>query len=363
MNYRTLLTPIFFAALQATAQTPASPSPPSPVLTQPPVSISAIQTVSIRLREPAGNNGEVGRHSDNASPHSVASAGFSHFEVIDERADTGRIGIHTCVPDFGRNYDRQLVLEDPTGHSAAGEISTWLNSRFAHAGSSYTALVILRTLWLSDANYARAEYLRHPERRLERTHIRLKAEIYSLRDGRYYPVLRFDTLQTAMKRRIIQQRSPYVEWGRDLAAILDALADSASRVTPGNEEDNRWVALADIREFNASRFHAPINDNRPAPGVYANFEEFRNNTPSIQNFEIKVENNERVLYIRESGATYYKHDAWGYSDGKDIFIMRDGVLCPAWKEGKAFYLPTAQRNSYFAQRSIFFVDMDSGELY
>ena len=338
MHYRTLLTLFLLAAMNATAQSP--------------VSLSAIHAVQIRLRPPSESRPRDGQPSDNGSPDSVASHGYSHFEVIDERTDTGRIGIHTCTPDFGRNYDRQLVFE----HSTAGEIAGYLNNRFARSGSPYTALVILRTLWLSDANYVRAEYLRHPERRLERTHIRLKAEIYAIRDDRYIPVLRFDTLQTAMKRRIIEERSPYFEWGGNLAAILDVLADSACSVTPGKEEENRSVALADIREFNASRFHAPIGDNRPARGVYANFEEFRNNTPSIQNFEIRLEDHQRVLYLQESGATYYSHNAWGYSDGKDIYIMRDGILHPAWKEGNAFYLPAGQHD-------IFFVDMDTGDIY
>ena len=337
MHYRTLLTPLLFAAMPSVAQIP--------------VSISALHPIAIRLQQP---------YCD--------SSAFSHFEVLDERADTSRIGIHTCVPDFGRNYDRQLVFD----RSAAAELSGYLNRRFARAGSSYTALVILRTLWLSDANYIRAEYLRHPERRLERTHIRMKAELYAIRDGRYIPVLRFDTLQTAMKKRILQERSPYFEWGANLALLLDELVDSASALAQDKVEASRSVNLDDIREFNASRFHAPIDEDLPARGVYASFEEFRNNTPSIQHFEIKLENHERVLYIQESGATYYTHDVWGYCDGKDIYIMRDGVLCPAWKEGKAFYLPAAAATAHslteirgrdYKQRSIYFVDMDTGDIY
>ncbi|HTR27761.1 MAG TPA: hypothetical protein VMH27_00725 [Puia sp.] len=322
MYYRTLLTLFLFAAIHAVAQTP--------------VSLSALHPVAIRLR-----------------PAEMDSSAFSHFEVLDERADTGRIGIHTCIPDFGRNYDRQLVFS----HSAATELAGYLNSRFARAGSPYTALVILRTLWLSDANYVRAEYLRNPERRMERTHIRLKAEVYAFQDGRYIPLLRFDTLQTAMKKRILQERSPYFEWGVNLTELLDNLVDSASALARGKAMANRRVDLDDIREFNASRFNAPIDDNLPARGVYASFEEFRNNTPSIQHFEIKVENHQRVIYIQESGATYYTHDAWGYCDGKDFYIMRDGVLCPAWKEGKAFF------SKEFKQPRIYFVDMDTGDIY
>jgi len=349
MHYRTLLTPLLMLALDTVAQSPAP--------------LSGLHAVTIRLR-PAHST----RQTPPASVTPTPSPGFSHFEVIDERADTSRIGIHTCIPDFGRNYDRQLIFTQ----SAAGELADYLNRHYTRPGAPYTALVILRTLWLSDANYVRAEYLRHPECRLERSHIRLKAEIYAIRDGRYIPVLRFDTLQTAMRKRILEERSAYYEWGLNLTLLMNDLADSASRLTPGKEKDNRWVGLEDIREFNASRFNAPIDDDRPARGVYANFEEFRNNAPSIQDFEIKLENHERLLYIRESGNAYYTHEAWGYSDGKDIYVMRDGILCPAWKEGKAYYLPasaatanslTVSHDRDYKQRSIYSIDMDTGDIY
>jgi hypothetical protein len=341
MRHRTLLTPLLFLALPAAAQSP----PP----------LSTLHAVTIRLR-----------NISNASINPAPFAGFNHFEVIDERADTGRIGIHTCIPDFGRNYDRQLIFDRPAG----SQIEDFLNRHYTRPQARYAALVILRTLWLSDANYNRAEYLRDPEHGHERTHIRLKAEIYAIRDGRYIPVLRYDTLQTIMKKRILEERSPYYEWGLNLTLLLNDLADSASRLTSAKEESSRWVALQDIQRFNASRFNAPIGDDLPARGVYVTFEEFRNNTPSIQNFEIKLENHERLLYIRESGNTFYSHEVWGYCDGKDIYVMRDGILCPAWKEGKAFYVPAAMatansrtETSDYKQRSIYFIDMDTGDIY
>jgi hypothetical protein len=343
MQHRTLLTPLLLLALDGMAQSPAP--------------LSGLHAVTIQLR-----------HTADPAPSLTHSAGFSHWEVIDERADSTRIGIHTCIPDFGRNYDRQLIFARSTGSEIAG----YLNRHYARPGAPYSALVVLRTLWLSDANYNRAEWLRHPERRFERSHIRLKAEIYAIRNDRYIPVLRFDTLQTAMRKRILEQRSAYYEWGLNLGLLMNGLADSASRLAPGKEEDNRWVGLEDIRRYNASRLDAPIDDGRPARGVYANFEEFRNNTPSIQNFEIKLENHERLIYIRESGTTYYTHEVWGYSDGKDIYVMRDGILFPAWKEGRAFYLPAAAaiansmmepRERDYKQRSIYFIDMDTGDIY
>jgi hypothetical protein len=260
---------------------------------------------------------------------------FGHFEVIDLRPDTARIGVHTNIPAFGRPHDRQLIFR----RSAAIELADYLNRHFTTPGSPLTALIILRSLWLTDANYIREEMVRDPDRRFEKTHIRFKAEIYAVRDNRYLPVLRFDTLQ-ATKKTIYYStlQSPYSDWNENLVAIVDELADSCSRVVAQKKDQGHWIGIEEIRQFNASRFEAPIGNSIPlVRGVYASFEEFRNNSPSIQDFEVKMEKNKRLLYIRESGKVYYSHSAWGYCDGKEIFIMRDGMLCPAWKEGKAFY--------------------------
>src|ERR1700722_7601201 len=128
MHYRTLLTPLLFLALYSTAQSP--------------ISVSALNAVSVRIRQPHHPFSDARSSAGTDTP---SSPGFSHFEVLDERADTGRIGIHTCIPDFGHNYDRQLIFD----RSAAKETAEYLNHYFTRPESPYTALVILRTLWLS----------------------------------------------------------------------------------------------------------------------------------------------------------------------------------------------------------------------
>src|ERR1700722_19987354 len=115
-----------------------------------------------------------------------AACPFSHYQVIDARPDTARIGIHAFIPTLGSQHNRQLVFRQP----AASEIASFLNARFTRADAPYTALIILRNLWLSDANYRREEKLKNPAILHERTHIRLKAEIYAVRDSLFTPVMR-----------------------------------------------------------------------------------------------------------------------------------------------------------------------------
>ena len=301
---------------------------------------SALPSVTINLKEPGPISGTV----------------FRHFEVIDQRSDTTRIGVHTFWPTFGHPRDRQLTFHSPASTEIAGYLNTW----FTRPDAPFTALVVLRSLWLSDASYLREEVKKDPNKLYERTHIRFKAEIYAVRDSQYMPIFRFDTLQAYKNSNLYRSVTTFYDlWDRDLTAIVATMADSASLLTAVKVGHARLLHLEDILEFNRTRFYTPISNNASlTPGVYVSFEEFRNNAPSIRDFEIKKENNTRVLYIKEAGGSswYYSHDVWGYCDGKAIYVMRDGILRQAWKEGNAYYF-------YGNADKQLAIDMDTGGVY
>ncbi|HEX3934983.1 MAG TPA: hypothetical protein VHW43_09925 [Puia sp.] len=261
---------------------------------------------------------------------------FSHFEVIDERADTARIGIHNFDPIFAHSRNRQLVFRHPAGMT----IAEYLNTRFARPGAPYSALIILRNLWLSDANFIKEDKVKNPNIMEQRTHIRLKAEIYAFKDSFYIPLIRYDTIQTYKRGNTYNNLTTYYAlWDKDLSAVLSDMADSAAGLAPVKAEHSRHLQREDILQFNRSRFDATITGTASrTPGVYTSFEEFRNNAPSILHFEIQREKKDQLLYIQDAnGSFYYSHDAWGYCDGRSVFIMRDGKLYQLWKEGNAFY--------------------------
>jgi len=355
---------------------------PTPIRAQD-SSIASLPVVKIRLNRPDGIAAIASRSL------------FRHFEVIDERPDTARIGIHTTWSMIGNTYNRQLVF----GRSTVRELSSYLDKHFARPDAPYTALVILRTLWLSDANYIREELDKGDEKDIdkltERTHIRLKAEVYATRDSLYIPVFRYDTLHNTRKKSLLL-RSPYAAWDEDLADLITGLADSASLVTVRKEGHSRLIRRDEIHKYNQSRHpYVPgCGDAMLNRGVYTSFEEFKNNGPSIKDFEIKKDKKSSLLYIKDgTGASYYSRTAWGLYDGKHIFIMKDGELCPAWKEGESIYFlgeaykestgmryeipspygsiplnnqhPSVTPGHYYnyKQRCIYTLDMETGAVY
>ena len=284
------------------------------------VSLSTLPSVTIDLKK---------------SGPTLPSA-FRHFDVIDQRSDTARIGIHTFVPTIGRASNHQLVFAGPATASVAG----FLNNYFTNPNAHWSALIVLRNLWLSDANYLKEDKVKDENVLSHKTHIRLKVEIYACNDSVYIPILRFDTLQTYKNTNQYKNWSSYYSlWEDDLTAVLSEMADSISGLAPARIENGRRLHQDDILQFNLSRFETAITATRShTAGVYTSFQEFRDNTPSLQNFEIQELKGDRLIYIKDAnGISQYCHDAWGYCDGKTIFIMRDGKLYPLWQEGKAFY--------------------------
>jgi hypothetical protein len=252
--------------------------------------------------------------------------------------------------------NRQLILAAPTdpippSSAITGQtgspsttvtaiaIADYLNSHFASPRGTSVALIVLRTLWLSDANYIREEKIKDPDRGDDKTKIRLKVEVYAVKDAVYTPLIRYDFHQTSTS-------ASYKHFGKDLAAMLDDLADTASNLAARQLAHGLRLSLDDILQFNQSRYEAAITKDGPlVKGVYNSFEEFKDNAPSIRDYEIKKEKKKSILYLKDgNGHSYYCHNAWGYCDGNAIYVMKDGTLEPAWREGKAWYFLSGTDN-------------------
>ena len=235
---------------------------------------------------------------------------FSHFEVIDARPDTSFIGVHTETLMLPMTRLRQLILKG----SVARAIPDYLNKYFSNSAPPYKVLIVIRKLWISDVTYSyrERESIEDLNIKDDKFNIRLRAEIYVSGDKPYYvPVLRYDSL-------IVSAKNGYDRIGNVLSGLLQNLADTLS--------------VTDI-DFPIFR------DRVLVKGVYANFDEFRNNAPSIKDYEIGTEKKKSVLYTRDpSGHSYYNHNAWGVCDGKNLYVMLEGYVFAIFREQNAFYL-------------------------
>jgi len=299
---------LVFTLFHATAQSLDTDSIGSP--------LAVYRPITIKLQDPL-------------TRHTVYSP-FRHFEILDQRPDTTRIGFRVYNALIGHG-NRQMVLAG----QASLELSNYLDTHIAGKTSPYTALIVIRALWLSDGTYTLAEISKDTGNLANiKTKIRLKAEVYAERAGIYTPIFRFDS--TRMSKTYL-----YSVVGRDLAGMLNTLADSAAILLDRLGNDGKQLTLNEISHFNQSRFNPVICSGNIVlnSGVYRDFQEFKDNAPSIHNFETTRDKDRLLLYLKQNdGTSYYTRGAWGYCDGKTIYVMKDGMLVPVWKEGKAFYL-------------------------
>jgi hypothetical protein len=75
-------------------------------------------------------------------------------------------------------------------------------------------------------------------------------------------------------------------------------------------------------------------------GVYANVEEFRNNQPSIAQYEIAKDKGAELALSTPDGNGHfvYTHTAWGFCDGNQVFVMMDGNVFPVVRGHHQFYV-------------------------
>ncbi|WP_153799692.1 hypothetical protein [Foetidibacter luteolus] len=84
-----------------------------------------------------------------------------------------------------------------------------------------------------------------------------------------------------------------------------------------------------------------ITDTQYYSGVYLNFEEFKNNQPSIPYVIAKVDEKDSVsfiIYKQLSDSTFEKiESAWGICIRNEIYVLDKGLLIPIEKKDTSFF--------------------------
>lgn len=75
-------------------------------------------------------------------------------------------------------------------------------------------------------------------------------------------------------------------------------------------------------------------------GIYASIHEFRNNQPSVFNYQVEPDVNGLLqLYLKDAaGQLYFSRKMWGYCDGQQCYVMMNGNLFPIIPVHHAFYV-------------------------
>jgi hypothetical protein len=247
---------------------------------------------------------------------------FDSIRVLDFRRDTSRIGLISS----GRNTQDEVLF-----HTAAGDqLGRYLDDGYSSPQGSQSLLVVVKDLWIADPN--ESTYIGHS---LWNIYFRFEAYLKE-KDG-YIPLTYLDTTVHRIRGYSLQTVAAH-----ELAELIDVFMDKvAAGDRTGDWAEKRRVSYNQIDSFSRTRFdYAMDTVTRPVKGVYANLEEFKNNAPSILQYDVSKDKsgNVELRIPDESGHLYYTHTVWGFCDGGQAYVMMDGNLFPVFCVHHQFYV-------------------------
>jgi hypothetical protein len=247
---------------------------------------------------------------------------FNSIRVVDLRRDTSRAGLVSN----GRNAQDEVRFPSP----AADQLKRYLDAGYASPKGGQSLLVVIKDLWIADPKSI--HYLTRPA-----WNVNFLLEAYLDEKDGYKPLAYMDTTLHELKGSSLQDA---VAWG--LPELMDIFMDKvAAYDQAGGWEEKRTVSYEQIDSFNRARFdYAMDTVTRPIKGVYRNVEEFKNNAPSISQYELSKDKsgNLEVRVRDENGQLYFTRTVWGCCDGQQVYMMMDGNLFPVFDVQHQFYV-------------------------
>lgn len=212
-------------------------------------------------------------------------------------------------------------------------------------------------------------------------------EFFIKQDQMLLPLYRFDSTIVG-KDKIRWNASDYI--ANTLTASLMPFETLAWSTVPGKYKK---IRLSRVDSSIVERINLPIFSGTPTKGVYATFDEFKNNNPSILDFTIEKTEKADFIYTKDGkNPDKLRTDIWGYCDGKDIYLysaenffkiyLTDKTVAVYGAKGysseralrlnfglfdaiapNSAYAKSKTKNKFVLNLSLLMLDIDSGELY
>ncbi len=259
---------------------------------------------------------------------------FKSIEIIDARFDTSKLGyeFHRQFDNNGYNDFKQIKLSKGIKES----INFFYNDYYSLClkGSINKLLIVLKTLWIDNLprnDFAIERFNENAATSYQDIHV--KWEYYIQRDSKYYPFKQIDTVyqlnQSVLLSRDYKFKKNNLSFFKFvLMSQLEQIDFSSINV---DFENKKILTFNDIDSFNNKRFLIPvITSENIQKGVFQNFDEFRNNTPGIEDYELRKKSKEKLWVNKANSETiknfYLMCDSTGVHVGseKRLSVVRVG---------------------------------------
>jgi hypothetical protein len=256
----------------------------------------------------------------------VNSAVFSKVEITDTRFDAVHLGF---VQRGAFNRKSLITFSQPFTEVIKTAIDTLLLNTPKQEG---TLLINLRHFFLSEV----------PGHGNMDGKIAFKAGFYLKQDSIYHRMFTVDTAVIIKVDADLDVSQPLLD---TLPEVFATFIKRAAEFFPGNCDTTTYTAY-DIEHINDLEKRAIPVYNVPLPkkGIYASFEEFRNNQPSNENFIAahKKGFSRPFIYERKEngkkGSEILRKYYYMVCDGEKLYISRhDALYEVTWKDNDFYF--------------------------
>lgn len=257
--------------------------------------------------------------------------GISAIDIVDARADTFALGY--MKKGLFRSFKKiQFATPGLTGMFELCERVLYPDT----IHPQFRILMVVKELWLSeeDTDMDDKDKIQDFDQRLYPTsYVKCKFEFYLKKGEKYFALYRFDT--SLLKTLPLKLYA--AEHIKD--AVISSLNKASTYDFQGISKTKTPAAMSSIEKYNNNRFNLPIlKDTSFKKGVYMSFNDFKNNNPSITEFEIKKGRLGDALYTKsEDGKWVVNRTVWGYCFENNLFIKSGDNYFQLQRIGNSYY--------------------------
>ena len=289
----------------------------------------------------------------NKNEHANVQLLYDTIMFKDVRYDTSFIAIVYPLFHFSKTYNVKLNLDN----GFAKNVSNYFNYYYkTNNNNSHKELVCYIKKFSITLQYDFLEHYNEGDLRDDILNlVNIEVECYYKSGDTLFPAARFDTAYAHHFPEIILNMSSI------LKELLKPLMNKIESINAESVIKRKSYTEEEITERYAKRFDIPIlTTNIYKKGVYKNFNEFRNNTPSIDSFNISADKIKvsaanqrssyqeslfrRIIQKRNTAIFLYNKnnqlitpsEIFGYCDGSTLWIQHGAFYYPLVRISNAF---------------------------
>ena len=239
---------------------------------------------------------------------------YSQIKVIDARFDRTKIGCsYNSITLYGPSFEKFNTNFPDSFHNYFPKfLSTFIKTETA---AKDQLIVLVKQFRIADhmvkgieSNPVEMEMI-----------LRVSASFYALHDNKCYRLFSVDNLLMQHIEKIHERKRKFEEGTR--SAALQMMLQKLLR--PQNWQANLsqpFFSLENMQNGVSKRFDLPVYTSILKKGIYKNFSDFKNHTPSGEDF-IVIYKKDKIDHIEyTNGKRYIPGEVWGICDGQKNYL-------------------------------------------